>query len=209
MNLTKILLIGATGATGQELLPRLLDSGYVVTALVRRPEAVMVKNDRLRIVVGNLRDSAIVDQAVQGQDAVVCAFGPRSLKKDDVQEVLMRNLVTAMTNHGVKRLVNLSAWGADEATRPHGLLQFLLQKGLLRHVFADKVRGEKLLFASKLDYVNVCPGRLLNKPARGGVKASVDGKGIKATLTRGDLADWMITQIGSDAWVRQCPIVGY
>jgi uncharacterized protein YbjT (DUF2867 family) len=209
MNLNKILLIGATGATGRELLPRLLDAGYVVTALVRRPEAVAVKNERLTVVVGDLRDSAVVDRAVQGQDAVVCAFGPRGLKKDDIQEVLMRNLVAAMTAYGVKRLVNLSAWGADASMRPHGLMQYILQKGLLRNIFADKARGEKLLFASALDYVNACPGRLLNKPARGGVKASVDGKGINATLTRADLADWMVSQLTSETWVRKCPIIGY
>jgi uncharacterized protein YbjT (DUF2867 family) len=39
---------------------------------------------------------------------------------------------------------------------------------LLRNVFADKERGEAILFASDLDYVNVRPGRLLNKAARAG-----------------------------------------
>jgi len=121
----------------------------------------------------------------------------------------MRNLVAAMEKHGVKRLVNLSAWGSDPNTRPHGFLQFVLQKGLLRHVFADKARGEKILFASKLDYVNVCPGRLLDEPARGNVKASTDGRGLKAVLTRADLAQWMIAQLTDGTWLRQSPIVGY
>jgi len=209
MNVTKILLIGATGATGQEILPRLLAAGYAVTALVRRPEAVTVIHDRLKVVLGDVRNSTSIDQALHGQDAVVCAFGPRALKKDNIQEVLMRNLVTAMKGRGVKRLVNLSAWGAGETTRPHGLLQAILQKGILRHVFADKRRCQNWLFASGLDYVKVCPGRLLNSPARGGVKASEDGVGLKAILTRGDLADWMVAQLTSDTWLGRCPIVGY
>lgn len=209
MNPNKILLIGATGATGREILPLLLASGRTVTVLVRRPEAVTTKSELLTVIPGDLRDPDAMDRAVLGQDAVLCAFGPRSLKKDDIQEVVMRHLIAAMTTHGVKRLVNLSAWGADETMRPHGLLQFVLQKGILRHVFADKARGEKLLFASQLDYVNVCPGRLLNAPARGGVKASVDGTGIKALLTRADLAEWMVAQLTSETWVRQRPILGY
>lgn len=186
-----------------------LYSIFRINQLVRRPEAVITQREQLTVVPGNLRDPAVVDRAVQGHDSVVCAFGPRGLKKDDIQEVLMRNLVAAMTKHGVKRLVNLSAWGADDTIRPHGLMQLVLQKGLLRNIFADKARGEKLLFASSLDYVNVCPGRLLNKPAQGGVKASTDGKGIKATLTRADLADWMVSQLTSETWVRKCPIIGY
>jgi hypothetical protein len=87
-------------------------------------------------------------------------------------------------------------------------MQVILQGVLLRNIFADKKRGEKLLFASDLDYVNVCPGRLLNKPSRGGIKASTDGTGIKHSMTRADLAQWMVEQLTSDTWVRKCPIIG-
>jgi putative NADH-flavin reductase len=145
---------------------------------------------------------------VQGQDAVISAFGPRSLKKDDVQEVMMRNLVAAMTKQHVKRLVNLSAWGSQETHKTISLMQVILQGLLLRNIFADKKRGEKILFASDLDYVNVCPGRLLNKPARGGVKVSADGTGIRHSITRADLAQWMVEQLTSDVWLRKSPVIG-
>ncbi len=204
----KILLIGATGGTGLEILPRLLAAGHTVTALVRRPEAVTTTHEHLIVLPGGVRDPDLVDRAVQGQDAVICAFGPRGLGKDDIQEVLMRNLVAAMTKHGVKRLVNLSAWGAQDAHKPISLMQVILQGVLLRNIFADKKRGETLLFASDVEYVNVCPGRLLNKPARGGVKASVEGVGIKHSITRADVAQWMVEQLTSDTWVRTSPIIG-
>ena len=174
-----VLLIGATGGTGREILPRLLAAGHTVTALVRRPEAITTSHEHLVVMPGGVRDSDLVDRAVQGQDAVICAFGPRALAKDDIQEVLMRNLVAAMTKRGVKRLVNLSAWGAQDTHKHISLMQDLLQGVLLRNIFADKKRGEQVLFASDLDYVNVCPGRLLDKPARGGVKASADATGMK------------------------------
>lgn len=87
-------------------------------------------------------------------------------------------------------------------------MQVILQWVLLRNIFDDKRHGEKLLFASDLDYVNVCPGRLLNSPARGGIKASADGTGIKHSMTRTDLAQWMVEQLTSDVWVRKSPIIG-
>ena len=204
----KILLIGATGRTGQEILPRLLTAGHIVTALVRRPEAITIKHENLIVIPGGVRDPDLVDRAVQGQDAVISAFGPRKLGKDDIQEVLMRNLVGSMTKHGVKRFVNLSAWGAQDSHKTISLMQVILQGVLLRNIFSDKKRGEKLLFASNLDYVNVCPGRLLSKPARGGIKASIDGTGIKHSMTRADLAQWMVKQLTSDKWVRKSPVVG-
>jgi len=204
----KVLLIGATGGTGREILPRLLAAGHTVTALVRRPEAITTTHEHLVVLPGGVRDPALVDRAVQGQNAVLCAFGPRALGKDDIQEVLMRNLVAGMTTRGVKRLVNLSAWGAQDTHKRISLMQVLLQGVLLRNIFADKKRGEKVLFASDLEYVNVCPGRLLNKPARGGVQASADGTGIQHSVTRADVAQWMVEQLTSDTWVRTSPIIG-
>ncbi len=204
----KILLIGATGGTGKEILPILLAANHTVTALVRRPDAVMTSHEHLLKLPGDVRDSVLVERAVQGQDAVVSVLGPRSLKKDDIQEVMMRNLVAAMKKHGVKRLVNLSAWGAQDTHKTISLLQVILQGVLLRNIFADKKRGEKILFASDLDYVNVCPGRLLNEPARGGVKASADGTGIRHSVTRADVAQWMVDQLTSDVWLRKSPVIG-
>jgi uncharacterized protein YbjT (DUF2867 family) len=167
-----------------------------------------IQHEHLVVMSGGVREPKLIDRAVQGQDAVMSALGPRSLKKDDIQEVLMRNLVAAMTSHGVKRLVNLSAWGAQDTQKTISFMQVFLQKVILRNIFVDKMRGEKILFASDLDYVNACPGRLLNKPARGGVKASAGGVGIKHSITRADVAHWMVEQLKSDIWLRKSPIIG-
>src|SRR5690242_8940814 len=152
-----------------------------------------------------------VDRAVRGEDAVLVAFGGRSRKKDDVQEVLMRNLVGAMTKHGVRRLVNLSAWGSGGAAVPPANLfaRYFFLPVVLRHVMADKRRGEAYLFASTLDYVNVCPAFLKNAPARGGVKASTDGRGLKQYMHREDLATFMVAQLTESRWVRKCVVIGY
>ena len=135
----------------------------------------------------------------------------RSLKKDDVQEVFMRLLLAAMEKHGVRRLVNLSAWGLnnDRAVTSSLFFKYFFRPVVLRHVWADKERAEALLTASDLDYVNVQPGRLLNSPARGGVRASRDGRGLHPSMTREDLAAFMVDQLGSDQWLRQSVIVGY
>ena len=110
----KVLVIGATGRTGRHAVTQLLAGGHEITAFARDPSAVTRANDHLHVVEGDARDAESIDRAVQGQDAVLVAFGPRSLKKDDVQEVLMRNLIAAMTKHHVTRLVNLSAWDVEQ-----------------------------------------------------------------------------------------------
>jgi uncharacterized protein YbjT (DUF2867 family) len=206
----KVLVIGATGQTGRHAVRQLLARDHEVTAFARTPSKVTEKSERLRVVNGDARDADSLDRAVEGQDAVLVAFGPRSLKKDDVQEVLMRNLIAAMKKHGVKRIVNLSAGGVGDSTADMPFLfKYIFVPLLLRNVFADKKRGEALLVASDLDYVIVRPGRLLNAPARGGVRASLDGHGLQPVMTREDLAAFMIEQLTSDAWVRKSPLIGY
>ncbi len=205
----KVVVIGATGGTGKIAVRQLLARGDEVTAFARDPSSVKETSALLRVVRGDARDATAVDRAVQGQDAVLCAFGPRSLKKDDVQEVLMRNLLASMQLHGVKRLVNLSAWGAGDSTSSAGVVFWLVRTLILRHVYADKNRGEALLLASPVDYVNVRPGRLIDAPARGGVKTSRDGKGLRAELTREDLATFMVSQLTDPTWLRTSPLVGY
>jgi len=207
----KVLVIGATGQTGRHAVRQLLDRSDEVTAFARNPAAVTETSDRLHVVQGDARDAESIDRAVRGQDAVLVAFGGRSLKKDDVQEVLMRNLIEAMAKHGVRRPVNLSAWGSGGAAVPPANLfaRYFFLPVVLRHVMADKRRGEAYLFASALDYVNVCPAFLKNAPARGGVKASIDGRGLKQYMHREDLATFMVAQLTENRWVRKCVVIGY
>jgi putative NADH-flavin reductase len=205
----KVLIIGASGATGHWLVRGALAQGRQVTAFVRNPDAWKAP-EGVRVAKGDARDAASLDAALAGQDAVLSAFGPRSMRAGDLQETFMRNLVTGMRKQGVRRLVNLSALGMGDSVRAAPFLfRAVILPLFLRNVFADKARGEALLFAGGLDYVNVCPGRLLNSPAKGGVKASLDGKDTHWTMSREDLAGFMLAQLGSDVWLGKSVLIGY
>ncbi len=73
--LTRILIIGATGGTGRQLLVRALEQGYVVRALVRDPGKLSVEHPHLTVVHGDVLDYSDVEEAVRGQDAVISALG--------------------------------------------------------------------------------------------------------------------------------------
>ncbi len=209
----KVLVIGATGGTGGHAMRKLLERGHEVTTWARRPSALAQEFpiNRVRVATGEARDAGSIDRAVAGQDAVLVAFGPRSLKKDDVQEALYRNLIAAMKSHGVRRIVNLSAWGLnnDDAVTSSLFFKYVIRPVFLRHVFADKGRAEALLTGSGLDFVNVQPGRLLDARARGDVRASLDGRGLKPRMTREDLAAFMVDPLESDQWLGRSVVIGY
>jgi uncharacterized protein YbjT (DUF2867 family) len=206
----KVLLIGATGLTGRILQKKLLEQDHEVTAFARNPSDIYQTHANLHIAQGNARDAKSIESALSGQDVVLSVFGPRSLKADDLQEVFMRNLVSGMKKTGVKRLVNLSAAGVGETLHE---MPFLLRSVfiplILGRIYSDKHRGELILFASDLEFVNIRPGRLLNQPARGEVKAQLHAKGLKLKMAREDLADFMIAQAAKSDWARKSFFIGY
>jgi uncharacterized protein YbjT (DUF2867 family) len=62
----KVLIIGATGATGQILMREALAQGHEVTALARNPSALAPEDHRLRVLQGNALDASTVGAAVAG-----------------------------------------------------------------------------------------------------------------------------------------------
>lgn len=206
----KVLVIGASGATGVLSVQKLLDAGHDVTAFARTEASIKTQHPKLKIALGNVKDAAALDKAVEGQDAVFSVFGPRELKKDDAQEQFMKNIVASMKKHGVKKLVNLSAWGAGDSRQHMTFIFSIIRATMLKNIFDDKDRGEILLANSGLDYVSVRPGQLSNgKPRKTPVKASLDPKGIEGKLDREDLATFMVAQLTDSTWNGKSPLIGY
>ncbi len=73
----KLLIFGATGGTGRQLVDQALAQGHEVTAFARNPENVTAKHDHLKVVQGNVMDATSVETAVAGHDAVLSALGNR------------------------------------------------------------------------------------------------------------------------------------
>src|SRR5438132_11000870 len=74
-NRLRILIIGATGGTGHQLVRQALEQGHQVTAFVRKPEKLKIAHPSLRATRGDVLDYASVESAMQGQDAVLSALG--------------------------------------------------------------------------------------------------------------------------------------
>jgi putative NADH-flavin reductase len=148
----KILIIGASGATGIELTKQALSRHYSVTVLLRSPSTFSITDKNLLIIKGDVSDTKSLAAALDGQDAVLVALGPRGLAKTSVQEDFARNAVNIMGKMGIKRLIDLSAWGAGENNDKMTLVFKVIRYTVLKNVFDDKERGEKIILGSSLDY---------------------------------------------------------
>lgn len=124
----------------------------------------------------------------------------------------VKNIVRAMEKLGVKRFVCESSIGVGDSKGKLGLLyNVVLIPLLLRGIFADKEIQEKVIKESKLDWIIVRPGRLTNGPKRGTYRHGRDigSKLISVSISRADVADFMLRQAKEDSYLRKTPGVAY
>jgi uncharacterized protein YbjT (DUF2867 family) len=153
-----LLVIGATGGTGRELLKQSLDRGHVVTAFARDPARLGdIEHSNLRMVSGDVLDPAAVESAVSGQDAVLVCIGAGA-QRSTIREDGTRNVIAAMDNADVKRLLCLSSLGVDDSRSNLPLFtRYIIVGVFLRHAFADHERQEALVRQSTLDWTIARP----------------------------------------------------
>src|SRR5882724_571531 len=151
----KLFVIGATGRTGQEVVQRALARGHQLTAFVRSPEGVGIRNERLTIVKGDATDEEQLFNAMQNHDAVISTLGPREVfKPGSLLHDSALATTRAMKRTGIKRLVVLSA-AAHFPGIPNRIASFIM-----RNHMRDSLAMEEVVQASGLDWTIARPPRL-------------------------------------------------
>lgn len=208
-----ILIIGATGGTGHELTIQALAQGHSVTAFARNPAKVTLTHERLVVVKGNVLDYGTVERAVKGKDAVVSALGhKRWFVPSKIFSEGTRNIIRAMEQHGVRRFVCETSLGVGDSVGRLGLYYTLFViPVIVFFYFRDKGRQERLIRKSNLDWIIVRPGQLTNGPKRGSYRHG-DNIGnfiTTVSISRADVADFMLEQLTDDTYLRKSPGVAY
>jgi putative NADH-flavin reductase len=205
----RVLIVGATGGTGRQLVAQALERGHHVTALARNPAGLEIQHPRLRIVRGNVLDAASLDEAMRGQEAVVSALGHKQLfRPTRILSEGTRNLLAAMEAAGVNRFVCETALGIGQSAGRMGVYYTLFVVPLiLPFYFWDKARQERVIAQSRVNWIIVRPGALTNGPHRGKYRR---GAGIGSLLwtvriSRADVAEFMLNQLTEDTYLRAAP----
>ncbi len=154
----RIMVFGATGKTGTQIVRQALEAGHNVTAFVRNPTRLAISDPKLRVVTGDVLDAASVERGFAGGcDAVISALGVFHREPRTELSRGTANVICAMQQHGIRRLVVVSSLGAGDSKGQGSLLARVLQSFLLKHVLADKDRQEAEIMASGLDWTILRP----------------------------------------------------
>ena len=206
----RLALLGGTGRIGALLLARLLETGHQVTVLARNPDALPAAPG-LVAVRGDVTDAAAVAATTDGAEAVLSALGPRGAKTPQLLQTAAGNTVPAMAKTGARRLIAVSAAGAFIGTDPNmGAVVKLILPRILATQFADVRAMEQVVRASDLDWTLVRPTRLVNRGFTGTYRTAPDyAPPGGRTISRADVAHFIVLALEQDSWLAGAPALAY
>lgn len=202
----RLLVFGASGATGRQVVTQGLERGHTITAFVRTPGKLAAAHPQLKIVQGTVGDEAAVSNAIKDQDAVVSTLGVGTpLRHDPVVIAGVRYILRAMEHWGVRRLIYMSFIGVNDSRAAAGFIVRYVARWPLRNEIHDHEVKEGLVMNSALDWTIVRAPTLSNGPRTGNYRTGTDiiAQSALPTLSRADVADCILHELENNAFVRK------
>jgi putative NADH-flavin reductase len=208
--MTKVVVFGANGSTGAEVVKACQARGFDVTAAVRRPEALGTSIKAVKIDIA--KHETLVE-AMRGADVVVSCLGHGGLKASVQPTTLYsdatRSYRRAMREAGVKRIIVLSSAGTVQDDAAPWFYTKLLRRYLI-NTYLDMARMETILEESAdIDWTVVRLTYLLKGPSK--TTIAEEGK-----LGRGnfkihyvDAGQFIAREIEECKWINKHPVIGY
>jgi len=207
----RILIIGASKGIGLEATRQALEAGHQVRAFARSAGAMTLAHPNLEKISGDALNARDVEAALAGVDVVIQALGVGFgdlFRPVTLFSQATRVLIAAMKAKGVKRLICVTGFGAGDSRASIGLLQQLPFNLVFGRAYGDKSIQEALIKESGLDWTIARPGVLTNGPRTG--RAQILAKPQEwrnGIVSRADVADFLVRQIGDAAYVGQAPVL--
>ncbi len=218
----KLVVFGASGRIGTEVVRQGVAAGHQVTAVVREGSTMEVPAPvgagpvrtagAAELVTADVMDTAAIAGVVAGHDAVLSVLGPRGTGPTSVLTDGARSVVRAMRETGVRRLLVVSVAGIH-STGDDPLTKYVVKpilQRILRESFADARRMEELVRGSNVDWTIVCPPRLTNGGAKGAVRSNTEGT-VRGgfTIARTDVATYLLRAVDDPAVTRKTVVIAH
>jgi putative NADH-flavin reductase len=203
----RIVVFGASGRTGIELVSQALDQDHNVVAFVRNPTKLQTRHKNLSVFEGDVLNKDQVKNAVNRCEGVLFAVGGKPWEKRPVCTEGIKNVIAVMQKHNAQRLVVESAYGVKQTRRGiYGRLLWIIIKNIMK----DKESMEDAINASQLDWVIVRPTILTEGPSTGTYRVGQNlTLGILPKISRADIADFMLKQLQDDTYIHQAITISY
>jgi putative NADH-flavin reductase len=211
--MSTVLIVGASRGIGLETVRLSLKAGHSVRALARSATSIRLHDPQLEKLDGDALDRGVIERALEGVNAVIQTLGvspnpERIFSGTRLFSEATRILVDAMEAKGVKRLISVTGLGAGDSRGHGGLLYDAALWLFLGRVYADKDAQEWIVRRSHLDWTIVRPTVLTTRQQTGSYRVLVDARDWRSGfISRADVADFLVKQIGDASLVHKMPVL--
>jgi putative NADH-flavin reductase len=212
-----ILILGASGGIGRQCVDIALAEGHKVTAVLRTPAKLNLTHSNLYIVKGDISDPKTFSEHLKNKDAVISTIGVSGGFGKDKPTTLYSqgnfNILKEMKKNDVKRAFFISASAIEVSpVTPFFIrliIKYVVQK-LLKHMYEDLRRMEKIINESDANWTIIRPPELTDKPVTGNYRIAINTF-LKNCLkiSRADVAHFMINNIANEATYKATIEIAY
>ncbi|MEX0931753.1 MAG: NAD(P)H-binding protein [Candidatus Paceibacterota bacterium] len=206
----RITIFGADGRTGREVITEALSRGHILTGFVYSKDSINTFPPHVRIFCGDIRNHQTVKESIISADAVVSVIGHVKGSDPLVQTKGVQNVVVAMEELGIKRLISLTGTGARVPGDTPSLLDKILNF-FVTLVDKERIRdGQehlKVLEQSSLDW-SVLRVLKLNKSKLPAGNYTLTAHGpAEASTSRKKVAHIILDLIENKLFFKEYPVV--
>ena len=202
----KIIIFGATGMVGKQLVQQALFKNYHVKAFGRNVYTTdYLQTENLELVQGALFDENEVFNAIKGCDAVLSAIGGSPDGSDKTRTLGMKNIIKQMEKAGVKRIVALGGLGVLNAVDSGLLIDKEDYPAKYKTVGLEHKKAYEMLHETGLDWTFVGSPDIINAGPTGSYVTNADYPPVenKYKINAGDLAMFMLNELEKNEYIRQ------
>lgn len=199
----KLVVFGATGGIGSQVVEQALAAGHEVTAVARRSSRVILQHECLKVIEGDVLKPNAMRESILGKDIVISALGVRNLAPTILYSEGIANIMRAMKAAHVRRILCISASGLDPGPRWQRWIAKPPLWLILKNMYTDLVRMERIVKESDLDWTILRPPLFTNGP-RTGCYQSVINQSLSRgfAISRADVADYIVNHLNDRTTYR-------
>ena len=189
----KVIVFGANGRVGAQVVKRALEKGHKVTAFVRHTESIALLHPNLTVVQGDAMHQQDVAKHMAGQDAVISCL---SSDEQSHRLVFMNHIINAMRQHKVHRIIAIGGIGALQASEHLKVYETSTFPREYVELTQAHIRVLDALLTSRMEFTFVCPPMIVDGERTGAYKVQDNYPTPGWKVTSGDLADFMVVELG-------------
>ena len=200
-----LIVFGATGMVGKQLVQQALFKGHHVKAFGRNVYTTdYLQPDKLQLVQGALFDEGEVYNAIKGCDAILSAIGGAMDGTDKARTLGIKNIIKQMQKAAVKRIVAIGGLGVLNANENSLLVDEEDYPPEYKPVGLEHKKAYELLNESGLDWTFVCPPNIINEGPTGHyvTKANYPPEPNNYKINAGDLSMFMLNEMEKNEFVK-------